>query len=301
MKKTNTKVDNVLVARLQTMNAALSKLATERDRIAATLEKATQTAADVAERARSSAALSTLTEEERATPEGIAAALRNRLQAIDAFQADVQRLQKRGLDKSLIEQLVTGGPDQSGAIADTLSKASAATLREINSLQRRINTNSKFFGQQAADFLFDAGDNAGRGFLTGLKSQEKEIKALMVEIAKTVSTTIKKELKIKSPSRVLRADGRDSARGYLLGLEDIAPQVRAAAARLVEPVTPARTQPFRPARETAAANRPVAPRGQQQTAQAVRELTINNTFHQVMTSANEIVAEQERRLTAALR
>ncbi|GAA2685443.1 hypothetical protein [Nonomuraea recticatena] len=301
LKKTNTKVDNLLVARLQTLNSALSKLATERDRIAATLEKATQTAADVAERARSSAALSTLSEEERATPEGIAAALRNRLKAIDEFQADVQRLQKRGLDKSLIEQLVTGGPDQSGTVADTLSRASAATLREINSLQRRINTNSKFFGQQSADFLYDAGVNAGRGFLTGLKSQEKEIKALMAEIAKTVSATVKKELKIKSPSGVLRADGRNTARGYLLGLKDIAPQVEAATARLVAPIEPARTPAFRPAREASAAARRVTPRTQPPSAQNVRDFTINNHFHQVMTSANEIVAEQERRMAAALR
>ncbi|MFI6909430.1 hypothetical protein ACIBKY_49775 [Nonomuraea sp. NPDC050394] len=81
-------------------------------------------------------------------------------------------------------------------------------LREINSLQRRVNANSTQFGRDSADFLYDA----GRGFLAGLKSQEKEIKALMAEIAKSVSTTVKRELKIKSPSRVLRADGRDSGR-----------------------------------------------------------------------------------------
>ncbi|WP_433379501.1 hypothetical protein [Streptosporangium sp. CA-115845] len=297
---TNTRVDTVLVGRLTTLNAALGKLAAERDRLTAALEKATQTAADVTDRARSSAALSTLTDEERATPAGIAAALRNRLKVINKFQDDVARLQRRGVNKSLIEQLVTGGPDQSGQLAATLAQASNTTLREISALQRRINLDSKTFGQQSADFLYDSGVNAGKGFLAGLKSQQKEIAALMKDIAKSISSTIRKELKIKSPSRRLRVDGRESARGYLLGLEDMAPAVEAAARRLVAPVALPRAAAFRPARETAAAVRPPAP-ARASASSSVRDITFNNTYTHVMATASEIVAEQERRLLDAIR
>ncbi|MEV0754929.1 hypothetical protein [Streptosporangium sp. NPDC050280] len=299
LKKTDTRVDNLLVARLTTLNAALGKLATERDRLAATVEKATQTAADVTERARSSAALSTLTDEERATPQSIAAGLRTRLKAINTFQDDIARLQRRGAHKSLIEQLVTGGPDQSGQLAASLSRASTTTLREINELQRRINADSKFLGRESADFLFDSGVNAGRGFLAGLKSQQKEITALMTAIAKSVSTTIRKELKIKSPSRRLRADGRDTGRGYLLGLQDLAPQIERAARQMVAPVPSARTAPFQPARAaTAAAGQTPA---RTQGGSSVRDVTFNNTYTQVMASAPDIWAEQERQLAEALR
>lgn len=300
LKKTNTRVDNLLVARLTTLNSALGKLATERDRLAETLEKATQTAVDVADRARSSAALSTLTDEERATPESIAVSLRKRLKAIDTFRADIAKLERRGADKSLIEQLVTGGPEQSGQLAATLAKASTSTLREINSLQQRINSNSKIFGRDSADFLYDSGVNAGKGFLAGLKSQQKEITALMTAIAKSISVTVRKELKIKSPSRRMRADGRNTGLGYLLGLQDVAPRIEKAARQMVAPITPAQAA-FRPVRESAAVPARQAAQGRGQASSAVRDVTFNNTYTQVMASAGDIWAEQERQLAEALR
>lgn len=297
-----TRVDDLLVKRLERLNDRLSGLAKSRDKLTAQLEKATQLAANVRDRVRDFASVTGFDDAEKSSAESIAKTLRDRLTKIRQFQRDIGTLTRRGLDKGVIQELVEGGPEQSGALARTLSRASASALKEINSLQKRINDTSTRFGRDTADALFDAGVAAGKGFLTGLKAQRKEIVALMTEIAKSVAKTVKTTLKIKSPSVVLRRLAIDTMRGYIDGVRALASRVRASVAAAVRPdITVRKAATVEPATGRRPGAPPSAPAAAAASSRPPLSVTQNNTFHQVIADPDQIIAVTENRLVSALR
>lgn len=291
-----TQVDNRLIRRLETFNKRLTQLAAQRDRLTDRLQEAQQVALSITERAAGAAALAGLPEEDTATPQALAAALRKRLAVLKSFRADIERLSQRGLEGGLLQQLAELGPEQGAELADRLADAPLAVIREISALQRGIDRTSQALGRETADSLFDAGRQASKGFLAGLKADRKDITALLTELAREVSKTIRKELKIKSPSRVLRQDARDAGAGLVAGLEDMIRPVQRASSRLVAPIqSAARTAAVRPARQAVRQ----AAAGPEQRGRARVEIT--NHFHQVMARAQDIIDATEGRLVAAIR
>lgn len=296
-----TRVDDLLVKRLERLNDRLATLANNRDALTKRIEAATQLAATVTERTRSFASVTGFDDTESTSADAITKTLRDRLTKIRRFQRDVATLTRRGLDKGVIQELVEGGPEQSGALARTLADAGASALREINALQKQIDSTSSRFGRDTADTLFDAGVAAGKGFLTGLKAQRKEVVALMTDIAKSVAKTVKTTLKIKSPSVVLRRLAVDTMRGYINGVRDLAARVRATVAAAVRPDTSVRRAAVvEPAAGRRAAPAPPAAPGSAGAGRTV-EVTQNNHFHQVIADPRQIIAVTENRLVSALR
>lgn len=292
-----TRRDDGLISFLQRSNKRLQSLAKERDSLVARIEQAQELAASTTSEARTFAGLSSFDEAERASGDSIAKTLRDRLAAIQAFQRDIEHLARRGLDKSLLQQIVEGGPDAGAEVARTLRDASGATLSRINSVQRQITKATSALGQRSADLLFDAGKQASKGFLSGLQADRKRIVALMTEIAESVSATVRKTLKIKSPSRVLDRDAQDTMAGYIQGLRRLRERVQSELARTVAPgreVERARTLAPPAARELA---RTAAPERQ-----AERPVTVQQTnhIHNVL-DPRAVVDIIEGRLVAALR
>jgi hypothetical protein len=110
-----TRIDDRLIARLERVNTRLTGLAKERDKVLKAIEDAQQLAASTTSEARSFAGLAGFDEGERASGTSIEATLRDRLAKIKAFQRDITTLAGRGLDKSLLRQIVEGGPDRRGS------------------------------------------------------------------------------------------------------------------------------------------------------------------------------------------
>jgi hypothetical protein len=134
--------------------------------------------------------------------------------------------------------------------------------------------------------------------LTGLQAQRKQIVKLMTEIAESVSLTVKRTLKIKSPSRVLAADGADTMLGYVRGLQRLRARVQAELARTVAPgrqVERARTL-------APPAPRDLARAGTTAAAAPARQVTVQQTnhIHNVL-DPRAVVDIIEGRLVAALR
>lgn len=290
-----TTVDDRLVARLDKQNKKLSDLAKRRDKLAKQIEEATQLAADVTSRARDFANLARFDDAQQASARTIADTLRQRLAAIRDFQRNIETLARRGLDKGALRQIVEAGVDEGGSLARMLATASQGELNQISNLQRQIDKATKSLGTQSADLLFDAGRAAGKGFLAGLKAEEKEIIKLMTEIAKSVSKTVKKTLKIKSPSRVLERDGMNTMAGYILGIRKLAARARSAVATAVQPAlaTAARMTPPRSATAGAPAYaRPTGPRE----VHHHNQFTINQAY-----DPRAVAHQIETRLLAAMR
>lgn len=228
-----TSIDNVLISTIDQTNKTLVRLAAKRDKIADTIKAATAKATEIGNAARDFASLANVLSEidQTSAPANatqVAQGLDARLRLIKKFRADINDLAKRGLNTELISQIAAAGVDQGANLAAALVGATADQIKDLNKVQKEISKASTGLGKDTADILFDSGKNAGKGFLAGLKSEQAEIIKLMTDLAQQVAKTVKKTLKIGSPSKVLAGLGRDTLRGFISGVDRLAPRVEQA-------------------------------------------------------------------------
>lgn len=124
------------------------------------------------------------------------------LTQIRRFSANIAKLQKMGLNKGYLGQLISMGPVNGGELANELASSSIADIKSINSAEYAISKASGQLGKTAANEMYDSGKQAGKGFLSGLEAQESAINKVMQKLAKSMVTTIRRELGIHSPSTV---------------------------------------------------------------------------------------------------
>lgn len=216
--------DNRLVAYVNRQTKTLTSLAGKRDSIAATIKRAKEFAETTRVGAKQSASLGGMFEgEEQVTASGINSKLQQRLAKMKTFTSYIYTLKKRGLNKTMLREILTMGPEEGYAYASALAGANSKLFKEINSTQYKINDQADTLGRAGADALYDSGKNAGKGFLKGLSSQQDAIEKQMLKIAKGMQAAIKKALGIKSPSTVMAEVGRYSTEGLAVGLVDRMP------------------------------------------------------------------------------
>lgn len=219
-----TSKDSKLVQMVNRDTAKLQKLATQRDALAARIVAAKKYASDLTGGARKAAELDQLgMEPEEVTAGGIKAGLAQKLAKLKTFTSYINTLAKKGLNKSLLRQILDMGPEAGYAYASALVGADKATFTSINSLETQLNHGADALGRSGADAMYDSGKNAGKGFLKGLESQQKAIEDQMLKIAKGMQAAIKRALGIKSPSRVMAELGRYSTEGLAVGLTERLP------------------------------------------------------------------------------
>ncbi|WP_327342720.1 hypothetical protein [Streptomyces europaeiscabiei] len=227
-KGTGSRTDDRLVALVQRGNVRLQSLAKQRDAIAQRIADARKFASDLTAKARATGSLGSIVQEDFFAPSYVAKRMKQSLAQIKAFTANVAKLQKRGLSKGLLRQILEMGPEAGSQFAASLAGADEATIKRFNKLQSQINAASSKLGKQGADMLYDSGKKAGQGFLTGLKAQQKNIEKLMLSIAKGMQKAIRKALGIRSPSQVMAELGRMSVLGLQGGIARAVPRITAA-------------------------------------------------------------------------
>lgn len=164
--------------------------------------------------------------------------LAKRLATVREFQANIKKLIAAGLNKTSIDQIISAGADSGGSVAETLAGASAATIKQINATQAAIQKAGTDLGNTAADSLFRSGKNVVDGLIAGLTERRDEIKKAMKTIADDLVEEIRKDLKIKSPSRVMLAIGQFAGKGLENGLLNSRPAITAAAGSLAAASVP---------------------------------------------------------------
>jgi phage-related protein len=225
---------NALSHLVEKDNKKLQTLAAQRDTITARIAAAKKFASDTRSAALSTASLSNL---DGTTSSSILAGLQGKLANIKHFTGLITDLAKKGLNKGLLQQVIQMGPDSGFEYASALDGASKKQLAAINSTAGQLVKSSTALGNVSADALYDSGKNAGRGFLTGLQSQQKAIENQMLTIAKGMQSAIRKALGIKSPSTVLAKDGGHATEGIAVGALARLPMLRAAMARVAATVS----------------------------------------------------------------
>ncbi|MFB7707879.1 peptidoglycan DD-metalloendopeptidase family protein [Streptomyces sp. NPDC056105] len=232
-KGVKTTLDDKLLAQVKKQNSALQALAKQRDDIKAKIAAAAQLSADATGQATQFTALTSLPNGGNDFgAEGILSGLNVRLGQLKAFGKNLQILNQRGLSKTLLQQIITAGPDGGAAYAQALVDATPDQLKDINATQDAIAKASTAFGKDAADAMYDAGSQSGKGYLTGLAAQQKDIENAMSKLAKAIQASIRTALKIKSPSVVFRQLGAFTVQGFAQGMEATIPQAVAAATRM---------------------------------------------------------------------
>jgi hypothetical protein len=235
-KGTGSRTDDRLVKMVAAGNKRLQSLAGQRDSIAKKIADANKFASDTAGQARATGSLASIVEPDSFSPKYVEGQMKASLNQIKAFTANVQKLQKKGLSKDLLKQILEMGPEAGGAFAQTLASADSYTIKRYNNLNAQISSASSKLGKTGADMLYDSGKKAGAGFLTGLKAQQKEIEKLMLSIAKGMQKAIRRALGIKSPSRVMDAVGRMTMLGLQGGIIRTVPAVKTAMTRVAATV-----------------------------------------------------------------
>ncbi|MFE7229867.1 peptidoglycan DD-metalloendopeptidase family protein [Streptomyces sp. NPDC057596] len=232
-KGVKTTIDDKLLARISASTAQLKALAKKRDEIAAKIAAANQLAADSTGQALSFTSMTGLPNSGLTFDAGgILSGMTVRLGQLKKFGANLTTLAKRGLSKALLQQLIAAGPESGAAYAQALVDATPDQFKAINATQASIDKAASKYGKDAADAMYDAGVNSGKGYLTGLQSTQKLIEAQMAKIAKAVQKSIKVELRIKSPSKVLESLGRFTGLGFARGVQRTVPDAQAAAVRM---------------------------------------------------------------------
>ncbi|MFD7774256.1 hypothetical protein [Streptomyces sp. NPDC059753] len=216
--------DNRLVAYVNKHVKTLTTLAGKRDSIAAAMKRAKDFAESTRVGAKKSASLGGMFEgDEQVTASGINSKLQQRLAKMKTFSSYIKTLAKRGLNKTMLREILELGPEEGYAYASALAGANSKLFKEINSTQFKINDQAESLGRTGADALYDSGKNAGKGFLKGLQSQQSAIEKQMLKIAKGMDKAIRRALGIKSPSTVMATVGRHTTEGLAVGLTDRLP------------------------------------------------------------------------------
>src|SRR5690625_765385 len=120
------------------------------------------------------------------------------------------------------------------AAASSARSGMNKALNAVRSTNRRIVADTRRLRGQ----LHSAGAQAMAGLQSGLNSRRGGVMATARGIANSVSRTIKKSLKVKSPSRVLMDIGRDTGLGLEVGLRDSVGRIEKESRRMAQAAVP---------------------------------------------------------------
>lgn len=148
---------------------------------------------------------------------------------VTEFNADLQQLLGMGLDRESYNKLLEEGLDAQPFI-NKLIAAGPAAVEAFDQSNAGLATAALDLGNNASKAMNDVGILAMEGLLAPLRARQVEIEGEMTRIGELMVKTIKKALKIKSPSRAFMEVGKHSNAGLVKGLEGSKKMVNAAAA-----------------------------------------------------------------------
>jgi uncharacterized protein YneF (UPF0154 family) len=147
------------------------------------------------------------------------------------FAVAMAQLKAAGLNNTTLAQLVNAGPDAGLAAAEAIANAGKAQVKALNEQQAQVEKFANQAGIAVEDLFITNGMRMADGLLKGLRDKRKEIEQEMRHLAQVMVKTIKKELGIKSPSRVFKKIGTHVSEGLDSGIRSVdvePPQIRGA-------------------------------------------------------------------------
>lgn len=142
--------------------------------------------------------------------------LNGKLAALNSFTANVDALRQAGLSQQSVDQIIQEGVEKGSMTAAALIAGGPEAIAAVNTLQAGINSAAAQLGAVAAVNMYGTGTQAAAGFVAGLEGDLEAIERVAKRLARKLVRAIKKELGIKSPSRVARGLARSFTDGIVL-------------------------------------------------------------------------------------
>jgi tape measure domain-containing protein len=144
-------------------------------------------------------------------------ALKTQAQAVATYKATLDQLRELGLDDETYQKLLEEGTaDQ--AFADQLLAGGKTAVQALNQLDADLLKVSKSLAVSAARNLKQAGIDAARGLLEGLKHKNAEIREAFEKLVDDLVKAVRRKLGVKSPSKVFAEIGAQTVLGLAEGL-----------------------------------------------------------------------------------
>ena len=167
--------------------------------------------------------------------ETIIRGFKNGASTVSTFAAQFKQLQSRGLGKGLLDQIAQMGAADGSKVAKNLLSATDAQIKEITKQYNSLNRKSSAASTSIGDDMYKTGVQAAQGLVKGLTGQLDKVTKASETLANKVVSTVRKKLKIKSPSRVFAEIGEFTGEGMVVGIERVTPDVQSAMSRLATP------------------------------------------------------------------
>lgn len=135
-----------------------------------------------------------------------------------------------GFDNKVVEVAAPSGEELGNQII-----SGVAAKHEDASLEGEALAMAGVEGTKLADDdWYSAGENSGKGYVSGLRSQLEAAKSAGAALVTAANGATKTTAEIQSPSRLWKEDGVMSGLGYVLGIKDTADDAKAAGKSLVD-------------------------------------------------------------------
>lgn len=228
------KMKKKLPAALKAVSSEVDQLkayARQYEAVAATIDQARQLAAGTADTARSFASVAGLGSREVTTQDAagndvtnilgptaatITEDLNGKLQALQNFTNHVDALRQAGLNQQSVDQIIQEGVEKGSLTAGALVAGGPQAVAAVNGLQAQIDAAAGQLGAVAAVNMYGTGQQAAAGFVSGLEADLEKLDQAATKLAKRLVRAIRRELKIKSPSRVAAGLARNFTDGIVI-------------------------------------------------------------------------------------
>jgi hypothetical protein len=144
-------------------------------------------------------------------------ALTSQIAATKSYTATLAQLRALGLDDKTYQKLLDEGLAGKD-FAEQLLAGGQPAVTSVNTLDTQLLAAAKTLSNDMSKELYNAGVNAAQGLVNSLKERKGFIEEAMAGLGKAMVQAIKRELKIKSPSRVMTEVGKYTAQGVIDGL-----------------------------------------------------------------------------------
>lgn len=167
--------------------------------------------------------------------ETIIRGFKNGAATVKTFASQLNQLKAKGLSGGLVDQIAQMGAESGSKVAKNLLTGSTSQIKEITKQYNALNSASTTSGTSLADQMYRNGVDSAKGLVKGLESQLANVEKASETLANKVLATVRKKLKIKSPSRAMRALGVYTGEGFQVGVENKIPAVQRSLESLVAP------------------------------------------------------------------
>ena len=120
----------------------------------------------------------------------IAGAFKANLDKIKKFYKNLQTLSKANLDESLIQQLVSAGPDAGNATAEAIIASGKTGIRSLNKTATDIKKVAGDIGVLGAKAMQNAGTKVGNELIDGLMAQQARLESAAESLGNTIGSKL---------------------------------------------------------------------------------------------------------------